>query len=100
VLAGSGEAWQASVRVRLLHAVARRRGAQKLARSTGEGKDDVALNQEDMIGTLTSFAVAPLWCLERLGAVGPVLTADAEGAGRRSYIRLWRCVSRSPTSRS
>jgi hypothetical protein len=100
VLAGSGEAWQASVRVRLLHAVARRRVAQKLARSTGEGKDDVALNQEDMIGTLTSFAVAPLWCLERLGAVGPVLTADAEGAGRRSYIRLWRCVSRSPTSRS
>lgn len=97
-LAGSGEAWQASVRVRLLHAVARRRVALKLARSKadGEGVDDVALNQEDMIGTLASFAVAPLWCLERLGAASPVLTADGEGAGRRAYIRLWRSGLRLP----
>lgn len=94
---GTGEAWQASTRVRLLHGVSRRRVSSKLNLAKGNsleegGNAEVALNQEDMLATLASFAVAPLWCLERLGAASPVLSADAEGDGRRSYIRLWRHV--------
>lgn len=55
------------------------------------GLDDVPLNAEDMAGTLASFAVAPLWCLERMGIMSVSREVDRVGVAR-DYIRLWRFV--------
>lgn len=89
-LAGSGEGWKSAIRVRLLHGVVRRRIQLKDARAgTGgvdaDGDDAVPLNVEEMVGTLSSFAVAPMWCLEKMGI-------SLKGRGREEYLRTWRHI--------
>ncbi|KAG8978902.1 hypothetical protein FRB90_008261, partial [Tulasnella sp. 427] len=96
---GTGEGWKSTVRVRLLHAVARRRVHQQSSQTpTGPRNenphlslkfapsiDGVALNQEDMAYTLSSFAFGPLHCLPKLGFHFTRAEADAT-------IALWRHV--------
>lgn len=98
-LEGAGEAWKAAVRVRLLHGVVRqrisrsRRRMQEARDEPEEQEDEVLpLNQEDMVGTLASFAVAPLWCLERMKVLRPM---NYQGhvpneRDRLAYLRTWR----------
>ncbi|KAL7411543.1 hypothetical protein BDY24DRAFT_396200 [Mrakia frigida] len=87
---GAGEGWKSAVRVRLLHGVVRRRIQMKDQR-TGEGFDEetgetiVPINVEEVVGTLSSFAVAPLWTLETMG-----VTLNA--AEKDAYLRTWRHI--------
>ncbi|KAG8972374.1 hypothetical protein FRC05_010085 [Tulasnella sp. 425] len=94
---GAGEGWKSTLRVRLLHAVARRRVQQQSQSSTNtDGNphlsvryarsiDGVPLNQEDMAYTLSAFAFGPLHCLPKLGFSFTKVEADAT-------IALWRHV--------
>lgn len=56
---------------------------------TGEGVDEetgetiVPINVEEVVGTLSSFAVAPLWTLETMGVKLGAAEKDA-------YLRTWR----------
>jgi len=56
---------------------------------TGEGIDKetgqkiVPINVEEVVGTLSSFAVAPLWTLETMGVKLDAVERDA-------YLRTWR----------
>lgn len=87
---GTGDAWRACVKVRLLHAMARRR---VLRRNHEEGSvhyydsaiDGIPLNQEDLATTLAAFAYAPLHCLPWLGY--RLSLEDAEAT-----IALWRHI--------
>lgn len=97
LLPGSGEGWKSTLRVRLLHAVPRRRVQQQAHNSTrADGNphlslryvqsiDGVPLNQEDMAYTLSAFAFGPLHCLPKLGFSFTKAEADAT-------IALWRHV--------
>lgn len=106
-----GEAWKSTIRVRMLHGVARRRIIAKMAAAakavcpvTGQrpsittagcpifapdtvlaGFEGVPINQEELAATLASFAVAPLWCLERLGH-----TTTAQQ--REDFMAIWRHI--------
>ncbi|THH20319.1 hypothetical protein EW146_g1009 [Bondarzewia mesenterica] len=77
-----GEGWKSSIRVRMLHGVARRRA---LARMGQQYLDFVPINQEDMSATLAAFSTIPLWCLSRFH-----LPPSSEQA--RAYLALWRHV--------
>ncbi|KAI0062811.1 hypothetical protein BV25DRAFT_1885002 [Artomyces pyxidatus] len=79
-----GEGWKSAVRVRMLHAVARRRARGKLEKAPGI-IDYVPINQEDMSATLASFSVVPLVCLDRL-------RLSAKPTHARAYLALWRHV--------
>jgi hypothetical protein len=46
----------------------------------------VPLNQEEMAGTLTSFGIAPLWCMERMG----LLEVGGKESVREDYLGVWR----------
>ncbi|KAG8893833.1 hypothetical protein FRC01_013326, partial [Tulasnella sp. 417] len=97
LLPGTGEGWKSALRVRLLHAVARRRVQQQAQNSSDtEGNphlslryvqsiDGVPLNQEDMAYTLSAFAFGPLHCLPKLGFSFTKAEADAT-------IAMWRHV--------
>ncbi|KAI0062813.1 hypothetical protein BV25DRAFT_623323 [Artomyces pyxidatus] len=78
-----GEGWKSVVRVRMLHAVARRRARAKLEKESGI--DSLPINQEDVSATLASFSVVPLLCLDRMH-----LTPELAHA--RAYLALWRHV--------
>ncbi|KAG9041763.1 hypothetical protein FS837_011772 [Tulasnella sp. UAMH 9824] len=94
---GTGEGWKSTLRVRLLHAVARRRVQQQAQNNTTEhgnphlslryvqSIDGVPLNQEDMAYTLSAFAFGPLHCLPKLGFSFTRAEADAT-------IAMWRHV--------
>ena len=88
-----GEAWKSIIRVRMLHAVVRRRIMLKMKRrapatacplGASEG-DGLPINQEGLAATLASFAVAPLWCLDRFG----LSTTHQQ---RADWMALWRTL--------
>ncbi|KAI0690992.1 hypothetical protein C8T65DRAFT_711558 [Cerioporus squamosus] len=69
-----GEGWKSTVRVRLLHGVARWR-----LRST------VPISQEEVAATLASFSTIPIWCLHRLHLPPSPTQVSA-------YLALWRHI--------
>ncbi|TBU29454.1 hypothetical protein BD311DRAFT_720643 [Dichomitus squalens] len=81
-----GEGWRSSVRVRLLHGIARWRVKARWER---EGRtdvlDSVPLSQEEVAATLAAFSTIPIWCLQRLHLPPSPDKASA-------YLALWRHV--------
>lgn len=108
-----GEAWRSIIRVRMLHAVARRRiivkmktpatcpvtGEKASSSASASGcplfshgevvsgfeSDALPINQEDLAVTLATFSVAPLWCLERFGH-------RPTAQEREDFMALWRHI--------
>ena len=88
-----GESWKSIIRVRMLHAVARRRIMLKMKRRApatacplGASEfDGLPINQEGLAATLASFAVAPLMCLSRFG----LSTTHQQ---RSDWMALWRML--------
>ncbi|ORY26804.1 hypothetical protein BCR39DRAFT_560389 [Naematelia encephala] len=79
----TGIGWKSAIRVRMLHASVRvRLGTRQSYDVTADG---LAINQEDMLATLGSFAIAPLWSLRRMGIR---LTCEEESA----YVAVWRYI--------
>ncbi|KAG9126430.1 hypothetical protein FRC07_003490 [Ceratobasidium sp. 392] len=87
------EGWRSTVRVRLLHGVARRRIMERLERhqvkpgtpSYDFDADGYPINQEDLAATLASFSVAPLWCLARQGYYASL-------SEQEDFLALWRHI--------
>lgn len=80
-LEAGGRGLHSIQKVRLTHALMRRRLVQRL----GPGRAEPPINQEDMLGTVMGFSVVALSGLERLGLRIPPEFAD-------SYLHLWLCV--------
>jgi len=88
-----GTGWSATVRVRLLHAMMRRRILEK-SRQEWAVKgfsvynaeiDGIPISQEDMVATFTAFCTAPLLCLTKAG-ISP-LPMECE-----DFMALWRVI--------
>jgi hypothetical protein len=79
-LVGRGFALRAIQKVRLAHAAVRAHLIE-----TGAVDDEVPINQEDMLGTLSTFSVVVVRSLRLLGA--KVRDDEAD-----DYHHLWRCV--------
>ncbi|KAI0824901.1 hypothetical protein BC628DRAFT_1376486 [Trametes gibbosa] len=79
-----GEGWNSTVRVRLLHGIARWRVQERWDRE-GHAQAGVPISQEDMAATLAAFSTVPIWCLNRLGMAPSPASASA-------YLALWRHV--------
>lgn len=84
LLQRAGKGWLACCRVRFLHTSVRRRLHSGKVSSFDASKG-LAINQEDLMGTLCAFTVAPLWALQRLG-----LPASAQE--RSDLVAFWRHV--------
>lgn len=78
----TGHALRETLKVRLVHAIARRyiRGHADYDPTTGE-----PINQEDLAGTLMAFSVL---VLDALGQLGTDLTAEEEA----DYLYVWQVV--------
>jgi len=74
----SGSALVAIRKVRLIHAAVR-----ALVPSLEPG--DVAINQEDLLGTLIGFSVVVIRSLRRMGV-------DIDAGAAEDFYGLWRCV--------
>ncbi|KAK8858904.1 hypothetical protein IAR55_003135 [Kwoniella newhampshirensis] len=83
----TGVGWKSTIRVRMLHSSVRVRLRDKkgLKNKYDEKVDGVPINQEDLLATLGSFAIAPLWSLRKSGIR---LTAQEEAA----YVAVWRHI--------
>lgn len=84
---GEGRGWRSCVRVRLLHAMVRRRiriGKGKLNIYDTEGMG-IPINQADLLTVLGSFMIAPIWSMRRCH----IHLSPAEAA---SYQAAWRHV--------
>lgn len=84
---GVGKGWKSAVRVRLLHAMVRRRirlGRGKL-KVYDQEVSGIPINQEDLCTVLGSFMVAPIWSMQRTGIT---LTTEELAA----YQAAWRHV--------
>jgi len=79
-----GKGWEATLRVRVLHAKVRR-SLTKSKRWDGE-KNGVPINQEDMVGTLLAFSVNVLLGIEII-AGRPLRETET-----RDYLALWRYI--------
>ncbi|KAF5389394.1 hypothetical protein D9757_004282 [Collybiopsis confluens] len=78
-LSPGGDGWEAIIRVRMLHGVARARAR----RNSSDAIDGIPINQEDMNGTLASFSTVPIWALRQLG-----LSPCPEE--QEAYLAVWR----------
>ncbi|NRD43298.1 oxygenase MpaB family protein [Corallococcus exiguus] len=81
-----GLGWIATRKVRLIHALVRRR-VQLDAGNPWRSDWGLPINQEDQAGTLLTFSIATLHGLRRMGA--PVTSAEAD-----AYIRAWSAIGR------
>jgi hypothetical protein len=81
-----GVGWLATRKVRLIHALVRRR-VQLDAANPWRAEWGLPINQEDQAGTLLSFSIATLQGLRRMGARVTSTEADA-------YITAWSAVGR------
>jgi len=81
-----GVGWLATRKVRLIHALVRRR-VQSDAATPWRAEWGIPINQEDQAGTLMTFSIATLQGLRRMGA--RVTSAEAD-----AYIRAWSVVGR------
>lgn len=80
-----GLGWAAATRVRFLHARVRQRIMQGKDADAFSATCGVPINQEDLMATLGSFCVAPLWSLQRVGI--PLTAREKE-----DFVALWRHV--------
>ncbi|PWN86524.1 hypothetical protein FA10DRAFT_224048, partial [Acaromyces ingoldii] len=80
-----GLGWAAATRVRFLHARVRQRLMQGKDADAFSATCGIPINQEDLMATLGSFCVAPLWSLQRLGI--PLSAQE-----REDFVALWRHV--------
>ncbi|KAH9939353.1 uncharacterized protein BXZ73DRAFT_43758 [Epithele typhae] len=82
-----GQGWASTVRVRILHSIARWRVQMRWEREgrTVAMQDSIPISQQEMAATLSSFATVPMWCLRRLH-VPPT------PARERAFLALWRHV--------
>ena len=81
-----GVGWLATRKVRLIHALVRRR-VQLDAANPWRAEWGLPINQEDQAGTLLTFSIATLHGLRRMGA--RVTSAEAD-----AYIMAWSAVGR------
>ncbi|WNG49121.1 DUF2236 domain-containing protein [Archangium minus] len=81
-----GVGWLATRKVRLIHALVRRR-VQLDAANPWRAEWGLPINQEDQAGTLLTFSIATLHGLRRMGA--RVTSAEAD-----AYIAAWSAVGR------
>ena len=81
-----GVGWLATRKVRLIHALVRRR-VQLDAANPWRAEWGLPINQEDQAGTLLTFSIATLHGLRRMGARVTSVEADA-------YIEAWSAVGR------
>lgn len=83
----TGQGWKSAVRVRMLHSTVRVRILNKkgIKNVYDVEQDGLPINQEDLLATLGSFAVAPLWSLRRIGVT---LSREEEAA----YLAVWRHI--------
>ncbi|OJT08286.1 hypothetical protein TRAPUB_825 [Trametes pubescens] len=79
-----GDGWRSTVRVRLLHGIARWRVEDRWSRE-GNAQPGIPISQEDMAATLAAFSTVPIWSLHRLAL--PPSPAEAS-----AYLALWRHV--------
>ncbi|KAI0674649.1 hypothetical protein C8Q78DRAFT_967687 [Trametes maxima] len=79
-----GEGWKSTVRVRLLHGVARWR-AEERWKEDPNAQTGVPISQEDLAATLAAFSTIPIWCLRRLNLPPSLRQTSA-------YLALWRHV--------
>lgn len=86
LLQQGGTGWLSCCRVRFIHSNVRKRlsplGSLEKSYPASSG---IAINQEDLLATLTSFSIAPLYTLQRMG----ICPSDQE---RKDYIALWRHI--------
>jgi len=81
----NGPGWEATMRVRFLHAKVR----QRIRNSTSwydEEKFGVPINQEDMFATICAFSMGPAAGLRRMGL-------DWTAEQRRDFVALWRYIA-------
>jgi hypothetical protein len=78
-----GKGWFSCCQVRFIHTNVRKRLSMK--ETTYPSSSGVPINQEDLLATLTSFSVAPLYTLQRMG----ISPSTQE---REDYIALWRHI--------
>ncbi|HLL06238.1 MAG TPA: oxygenase MpaB family protein [Myxococcaceae bacterium] len=81
-----GVGWLATRKVRLIHALVRRRVQLDVA-NPWHAEWGLPINQEDQAGTLLTFSIATLHGLRRMGARVTAVEADA-------YITAWSSVGR------
>ena len=81
-----GVGWLATRKVRLIHALVRRR-VQLDTANPWRAEWGLPINQEDQAGTLLTFSIATLHGLRRIGA--RVTSAEAD-----AYITAWSAVGR------
>ncbi|CAD6586807.1 MAG: hypothetical protein TREMPRED_004561 [Tremellales sp. Tagirdzhanova-0007] len=83
----TGVGWKSAIRVRMLHSSVRARllGKRGVKNEYDEHVDGIPINQEDLLATLGSFAIAPLWSLRRMKIL---LTEEEEEA----YVAVWRHI--------
>jgi uncharacterized protein (DUF2236 family) len=81
-----GVGWLATRKVRLIHALVRRRVQLDVA-NPWHAEWGLPINQEDQAGTLLTFSIATLHGLRRMGARVTAAEADA-------YITAWSSVGR------
>lgn len=86
LLEKGGSGWLSCCRVRFIHTSVRRRlSPTGTLRESYPASSGVAINQEDLLATLTSFSIAPLYTLQRMG----ISPSPQE---RKDYVALWRHV--------
>jgi len=85
-LTRGGIGWRSACKVRLMHALIRRR-VQSDPASPWSSDWGTPINQEDLAGTLLSFSVAALHGLRRMGA--RLAPRDAD-----SYVHTWSAIGR------
>ncbi|KAF9263419.1 hypothetical protein L218DRAFT_865226 [Marasmius fiardii PR-910] len=81
-----GEGWKSTIRVRILHGIARARVKARVHREPDHPhSNDIPISQEDMSATLASFSTASLWTLSALGLVPTREDAQA-------FLAIWRHI--------
>lgn len=86
LLGQGGAGWLSCCRVRFIHTHVRRRLLPEGNLSqTYSAANGVPINQEDLLATLISFSIAPLYTLQRMG----ISPSEQE---RQDYVALWRHV--------
>lgn len=84
---GKSAGCRSAIRVRLLHAQSRLRILDKkgLVGKYDPDVDGIPINQEDLLVTLGSFCVAPIWSMRRL-------KMSLTKAEETSYVLLWQHI--------
>lgn len=83
LLETGGKGWLSCCQVRFIHTNVRKRLSSK--GSSYLASSGIPINQEDLLATLTSFSIAPLYTLQRMGL-------SPSHQEREDYVALWRHI--------